>query len=296
MARRQPGGDRPAMTSSGGAGGSDIGPVVGPGFPDPHGATVSDIDDSMTATVNRERVLLVGGQRALVMQLAHPLVAAGVDQHSDFPARALERLRRTLDLSLAMIYGTPQEANEAAGAVRMVHERVAGVAEGTPYRASDPDLLVWVNATLVDTTLTVYEGFVRRLTADQRARYYVETVDAAELFGIPRDRIAPDLPSFRRYMRAMVDGGELRATEVGRRLVRDVLSPPLPLPLRLPTAVTTRLTVALLPEPVRSMFGLRVGRLDRVALAGAGAASRTLLPLVPRTIREFSRARSARQR
>ena len=284
------------MTSSGGAGGSDIGPVVEPGFPDPHGVTVSDIDDSMTATVNRERVLLVGGQRALVMQLAHPLVAAGVDQHSDFPARALERLRRTLDLSLAMIYGTPQEANEAAGAVRMVHERVAGVAEGTPYRASDPDLLVWVNATLVDTTLTVYEGFVRRLTADQRARYYVETVDAAELFGIPRDRIAPDLPSFRRYMRAMVDGGELRATEVGRRLVRDVLSPPLPLPLRLPTAVTTRLTVALLPEPVRSMFGLRVGRLDRVALAGAGAASRTLLPLVPRTIREFSRARSARQR
>ena len=64
----------------------------------------------MTARVNRERVLLVGGQRALVMQLAHPLVAAGVDQHSNFPARALDRLRRTLDLSLTMVYGSPEEA------------------------------------------------------------------------------------------------------------------------------------------------------------------------------------------
>src|ERR671924_876502 len=137
MARRQPGGDRPAMTSSGGAEGSDIGPVVGPGFPDPHGATVSDIDGSMTATVNRERVLLVGGQRALVMQLAHPLVAAGVDQHSDFPARALERLRRTLDLSLALIYGTPDQAEAAASGIRAVHERVTGTADGRPYSRSE---------------------------------------------------------------------------------------------------------------------------------------------------------------
>src|SRR5918999_4689379 len=175
MARRQPGGDRSAMTSSGGAGGSDIGPVVGPGFPDPHGATVSDIDDSMMATVNRERVLLVGGQRALVMQLAHPLVAAGVDQHSDFPARALERLRRTLDLSLTLIYGTPVEAEAAAAGIRSVHERVTGTAEGRSYAATDPALLLWVNATLVDTTLIVYERFVRRLSEGERRRYYLET-------------------------------------------------------------------------------------------------------------------------
>src|ERR687892_786741 len=186
MARRQPGGDRPAMTSSEGAGGSDIGPVVEPGFPDPHGVTVSDIDDSMTATVNRERVLLVGGQRALVMQLAHPLVAAGVAEHSDFPARPMERLRRTLDLSLPLIYGTDAEAEAASAGIRAVHERVTGSAAGRPYAANDPDLLLWVNATLVDTTLLVYERFVRPLPERDRRRYYLETVDAAELFGIPR--------------------------------------------------------------------------------------------------------------
>jgi uncharacterized protein (DUF2236 family) len=263
------------------------------GLPDPHSGTVPIIDDSMMAAVNRERVLLVGGQRALVMQLAHPLVAAGVDQHSDFPTRALNRLRRTLDLSLSMIYGTPEEASAAVGTVRAVHERVIGVTEGTPYQATDPRLLQWVNATLVDTTLAVYERFVRRLTPDQRARYYVESVDAAELFGIPRDLIAPDLRSFRGYMRGMLEGGELHPTAAGRRLVRDVLSPPVPLALRVPAAVSRRLTVALLPESVRTMFGLRASRLDRFTLASAATTSRTLLPLMPPVLRQFSRARSA---
>jgi uncharacterized protein (DUF2236 family) len=148
------------------------------------------------AEVNRERVLLVGGQRALIMQLAHPLVAAGVSDHSDFPSRAVERLRRTLDLSLALIYGTPVEAEAAAAGIRAVHDRVTGTADGRPYAASDPALLLWVNATLVDTTLLVYGRFVRGLSEVARRRYYLETVDTAELFGIPRDVIPPDLDAF----------------------------------------------------------------------------------------------------
>src|SRR5919106_409852 len=171
------------------------------------------------AEVNRERVLLVGGQRALIMQLAHPLVAAGVADHSDFPARALERLRRTLDLSLTLIYGTPVEAEAAAAGIRSVHERVTGTAEGRSYAATDPALLLWVNATLVDTTLIVYERFVRRLSEGERRRYYLETVDTAELFGIPRAVIPADLDAFRRYIDGMLDGPELRATPEGRRLV-----------------------------------------------------------------------------
>src|SRR5919106_5867291 len=100
------------------------------------------------AEVNRERVLLVGGQRALILQLAHPLVAAGVADHSDFPARAMERLRRTLDLSLATIYGTPEEAAAATARIRAVHDRVTGRAGDRSYAANDPPLLLWVNATL----------------------------------------------------------------------------------------------------------------------------------------------------
>lgn len=245
------------------------------------------------AEVNRERVLLVGGQRALVMQLAHPLVAAGVAEHSDFPARALDRLRRTLDLSLALIYGTEAEAEAASAGIRAVHDRVTGTAAGRSYVANDPDLLLWVNATLVDTTLLVYERFVRPLSERDRRRYYLETVDAAELFGIPRAVIPGDLEAFRAYMGWMLEGPELRATAEGRRLVADVLRPPLPLPLRLPTAAVRLITLPLLPERIRSMFGLRAGLRSRAALASASRASRLLLPLMPAAVRRFSAARAA---
>jgi uncharacterized protein (DUF2236 family) len=247
----------------------------------------------MTARVSRERVLLVGSQRALVMQLAHPLVAAGVDQHSDYPARAMDRLRRTMDLSLAMIYGSSEESRAAVDAVRSVHRRVSGLAEGVPYRASDPYLLQWVNATLIDTTMVVYDRFVRRLDEEERRRYYDETVVAAEAFGIPGVVIPPDLGAFRAYLRGMLDGSELRATDAGRRLVRDVLHPPLPVALRIPTALIRRLTVALLPQRIGRAFDLRAGPADRQILRAAAAASRTLLPAVPSVIRDFSRARAA---
>lgn len=249
--------------------------------------------DSTMAEVNRERVLLVGGQRALVMQLAHPLVAAGVAEHSDFPARALDRLRRTLDLSLALIYGTDAEAEAASAGIRAVHERVTGTAAGRPYAANDPHLLLWVNATLVDTTLLVYERFVRPLRERERERYYLETVDAAELFGIPRPVIPEDLDAFRAYMRGMLEGPDLRASPEGRRLVADVLRPPLPLPFRVPTAAIRLITLALLPERVRSMFGLRAGLRSRAALATASRASRLLLPVLPAAVRQFSAARAA---
>lgn len=244
------------------------------------------------ARVNRERVLLVGGQRALVMQLAHPSVAAGVAQHSDFPARALDRLRRTLDLSLAVIYGSPDEAREATEAIRAVHDRVTGIARGRPYRANDPELLLWVNATLIDTTLVVYQHFVRPLEERDRHRYYRETVDSAELFGIPRSVIPSDLDAFRVYLRSMLEGAELRATEEGHRLVADVLRPPLSLPLRPPTALIRQITLALLPDRIREMFDLRAGQLSRFALRAASRSMRLLLPWLPPAVRDFSRSRA----
>ncbi len=247
----------------------------------------------MMARVNRERVLLVGGQRALVMQLAHPAVAAGVAAHSDFPARAMSRLRRTLDLSLTLIYGGTEEAETAIEAIRAVHERVTGVSGGRRYRADDPDLLLWVNATLIDTTLLVYERFVRPLSTSDRRRYYRETMASAEAFGIPGDIIPPDLRAFRRYLRTMLEGPELRATSESRRLVRDVLCPPLPLPLRPPTAVVRQITLPLLPERIRDLFHLRAGVVSHAALRLASRTSRLALPLMPSFLREFSAARRA---
>jgi uncharacterized protein (DUF2236 family) len=91
----------------------------------------------------------------------------------------------------------------------------------------------------------------------------------------------------------MLDGDELRATAESRRLVRDVLRPPLPLPLKPPTAVVRQITLALLPRRIRDLFGLRASRAARATLAASSAASRATLPWVPPVVREFARARAA---
>lgn len=241
--------------------------------------------------IHRERVLLVGGQRALVLQLAHPMVAAGVADHSDFPRRALERLSRTLDLTLATVFGSPTEAEEAIVSIRRTHERVHGARAGRSYRATDPRLLLWVNATLIDSTLVVYERFVRRLSDEARDRYYEETRGLGPLYGIPDDVMPPDLSSFRDYVRDMVEGDELQPTAESRRLVRQVLRPPLPLWWRVPTEAVRLVTLALLPERIKEMFGLRAGPAARLALEGWSTASRALLPMFPGRLRYFPIAR-----
>jgi uncharacterized protein (DUF2236 family) len=241
--------------------------------------------------IHRERVLLVGGQRALVLQLAHPMVAAGVADHSDFPRKALERLRRTLDLTLATVFGTPEEMDAAVASIRRVHERVSGSRAGRPYRATDPRLLLWVNATLIDTTLAVYERFVRPLSEEERRRYYEEAKPFGPLYGIPDELAPPDLEAFDQYQREMLEGDELQPTAEGRRLVAAVLRPPLPLWWRGPTEVVRLVTLALLPERIRELFGLRAGRATRLALAASAAGSRLVLPVLPRRLRDFEMAR-----
>jgi uncharacterized protein (DUF2236 family) len=249
------------------------------------------MDTPTMRRIHRERVLLVGGQRALVLQLAHPMVAAGVADHSDFPQRALERLRRTLDLTLATVFGSTAEADEAIASIRRMHERVRGARAGRSYRATDPSLLLWVNATLVDTTLLVYERFVRRLAEGERERYYEETKGLGPLYGIPGEATPPDLASFNGYMKTMIEGDELRATEESRRLVQAVLRPPLPFRWRIPTEAVRLVTLALLPERIREMFGLHARMAARGTLAGSSTVSRTLLPFFPERVRVFPIAR-----
>ncbi len=246
--------------------------------------------------IHRERVLLVGGGRALIMQLAHPAVAGGAAEHSEFVERGLARLRRTLDLSMAIVYGTPEQAETAVARIRSVHDRVAGTVDGEPYEANDPRLLMWVHATLIDSALLVYERFVRPLPGPLKRRYYEETKRSARLMGIAPEIVPQDLDAFEAYVRGMVDGGELRATEDGRRLTAGVLRPPLPMVLRPGAEGVRLLTLALLPDRIREMFGLRAGRLSRAALTLAAGGSRLILPVLPRGVRAFSGSRVARGR
>src|SRR6266403_3392294 len=127
-------------------------------------------EDSITRRVNRENILLLGGGRALLMQLAHPKVAAGVDDHSDFRTHPVRRLRRTIRMTMAIVFGDRETALAAARAVNGVHARV----RGDDYQALDPQLLLWVHATLVDSALATYATFVQPLAESERDEFYQE--------------------------------------------------------------------------------------------------------------------------
>ncbi|TMG31795.1 MAG: DUF2236 domain-containing protein [Chloroflexi bacterium] len=212
-------------------------------------------DDSVTRRVNRENILLLGGGRALLMQLAHPKVAAAVDDHSDFRSQPIRRLRRTVRMTMAIVFGDRETALAAARAVNHAHGRVRG--EG--YRALDPDLLRWVHATLVDSALVTYETFVKALSAHEREDFFQESKLLGEILGVPREHFSDTYREFTDYVRTMVSDGPVRVEAQAMDLARLVTRPRLrlvPGPTMVPFEVVT---AGLLPPALREQYRLPWG-------------------------------------
>jgi uncharacterized protein (DUF2236 family) len=247
--------------------------------------------DSVTWRINQEPVLLLGGGRALLMQLAHPGVAAGVADHSDFRQRPVDRLLRTLELTLALTFGTRTEALAAARQINAVHQRV----RGDGYSASDPRLLLWVHATLIDSALVTYEAFVRPLAAADREAYYQEAKLTGGLLGLANSRYPGSLPEFEAYLDAMLEGDELRVDGRARELAQAVLRPlrRVPPPAFRPLETVT---AGLLPPRLRADYGLRWGRLERLGFGAVRAGLPPVIRLLPRRFRQVPPARRARRR
>jgi uncharacterized protein (DUF2236 family) len=237
-------------------------------------------EDSITRRVNRENVLFLGGGRALLMQLAHPKVAAGVDEHSDFRAHPLRRLRRTILMTMAIVFGDRETALAAARGVNQVHARV----KGRDYRALDPDLLLWVHATLMDTSLVTYETFVKPLLPHEREDFYQEFKLLGELLGIPRDRFPATLRDFDAYLNDMLESG-VRIDQRALGLSKLVLRPPtrlLPGPAMIPMEV---ITAGLLPPILRDQYGLTWGAGQQRAYRFAVRTLPHLVALTPPVFR-----------
>ena len=215
------------------------------------------------------------------MQLAHPLVARGVAEHSDFSADPFKRLQRTLDATYTMVFGTRAQAEAAASRVNAVHDRVTGPG----YHARDPELLLWVHATLVDTALRTHGRFLGPLSDAEAEQYYQESTVLAELLGVPRSAQPSDLTAFRAYVRGMV--GSLEVGQEARRLAQEVLHPPVPIVVAPLASLTRQLTVGLLPRPLRAGYGFTWDAGREAALTAAPLAARALLPLVPGRLRRM---------
>jgi uncharacterized protein (DUF2236 family) len=233
--------------------------------------------DSAIRHVHRVGVLILGGGRALLMQIAHPAVAKGVSEHSSYQSDRIARLLRTLRSTLAVVYGTRAQAEAAAEGINRLHKHVNG--EG--YDALDPDLLVWVLATLIDTTFEMHAHFVAPVPADEAARYYEDICVIGAMLGIPERRMPPDLASLRRYVEEM--STSLNVSDTAVAICRDLVAP---LPQMGPSLWLMRhLTAGLLHPPLREGFGLSWGRGRQAQLVALQWSCRNVLRHMPLAVR-----------
>jgi uncharacterized protein (DUF2236 family) len=259
--------------------------------------------DSVTWRVNREGVLLLGGGAAIIMQVAHPLVGAGVAQHSNYREDPWGRLYRTLDLTTSIVFGSEARAHEASERLRAVHTRVHGLTKedggrypaGTKYSANDPRLGMWVHATLVDTSMQVYTAYVGSLSHAEKLRYYEEQKRLGAMFGVPIERQPETLAEFYEYFERMVEEG-LAVTSALEDVVDATMRPNLPFVARPLVEALNLATISLLPTRLRDELGLELGPNRRRLVRASRAMIRAALPVLPRLLREFPPARSADRR
>lgn len=231
----------------------------------------------------------LGGGPAVLLQVAHPLVAAGVVRHSDYRHDLWRRLARTLRALYLIAYGTKAEADQAGETVQAVHAHVHGETQtrlgpfppGTRYSASDPELMLWVHATLVQASLAAYERFVQALTPEEQERYYQEMALVARIFGTPASVIPRSLVEFRDYFTAQIASATITVTAPAEEVAAVVLEAPLPAPLRLLVPAHRLATAGLLPPRLRHEYGLRWTPLHDLALPLAARSVRlTTTPIL----------------
>jgi uncharacterized protein (DUF2236 family) len=256
--------------------------------------------DSEAWQLNREAMLLLGaGPRALLLQIAHPAVAAGVNDHSDFRADPWRRLRGTLRSYLAIVYGSATTARDEIRRLNTLHRGIVGPG----YAARDPALSLWVHATLIESTLAVSDAWLEPLDRTRRATYYAETRPIGRAFGVPEALLPADLDAFETYWDAMLDpAGPVRVGPLARDLARVILRPPLPgalARLPVPTALydwTLWPSVGLLPPTVREAYGLPWDARHRLVSGWLVAGWRAWRPLLPVGFRQMPQALAADRR
>lgn len=209
--------------------------------------------ETITWQLYREQLPLTGGVRALLLQVAHPAVADGVARYSQFKSDPFGRGYRTFR-AMAMIYfGSKTQAEQTAKRLWRMHGAIQGEAPKA-YTANDPELLLWVLATLVQTTLEVFSRMpLADLPPDWKTRFYEESKVAAKLLGIPAEVYPTDLPAFGHYFDAMLQGEILGSSPICREVAQSIVQHP-----KVPNKLANLLATGWLPEPLCARLGILV--------------------------------------
>jgi uncharacterized protein (DUF2236 family) len=246
---------------------------------------------SLTWQVSREGAIFLGAGRALLLQLAHPWVAAAVFEHSRTFADPIGRFHRTFEIVFTMVFGTLDQAFAAARSLHRRHMAIGGrlpedagaFTAGSFYRANDKEALSWVHATLIDSAVTAHDLVLPPLSAEERERHYSESRLFAGLFGIPRESLPSDRQDFARYLDTMSSSAILTVSPQARTIARQIfegagtwLSVP---------QWYQGLTVHLLPPRLRTEFGFRYAEDDRLAAERTIRRLRRVYRLLPSRLR-----------
>ncbi len=251
---------------------------------------------SVTWRVVRDPMLLLSGGRALLLQVAHPLVAQGVVDHSQFEAEPFGRLLGTVRWVMEVVFGTTAEARRACERLSQIHATVRGVlqpenatteiAAAAPYDALDPQLGLWVHATLVDSMLLGYETLVKPLPRPDADRFVEEWNVVGELLSLPRTCLWATAAALRAYLEERMASGMVAPVAASRRAARTVLHPPFPWPGLEPASQALGfMSAGFLPASVRRDYDIAWSALQVRYFRDLCRLSRRLHPYLPRRLR-----------
>ena len=242
--------------------------------------------------------MVAGWGRAILLQLAHPAVAAGVHHHSSFRGSLLSSFRRfhsTVGAMLSLTFGDTEQMITAAARINSIHDRVRGRigdgAAGDAYSAHDPDLQRWVHATLLESIPLIYERLVGPLTLRDRDRYCSEAAIMEPLLGMPAGWLPRDSAQLDTYMGEMLASGSIVVTDTSRSLARSLLYPPQWYAVWPVFRAMQLLTIGSLPPSIRQAYGFEWRARDVRAFARWTALLRTSLRLLPPFAREWPMAK-----
>lgn len=224
--------------------------------------------------INRERVVLLGGAAASVLQVAHPVVARGVAHHSSFRKDSAGRLARTLDAVYAVAFGPMEDVHRVASGVARAHAAV----RGDGYSAFDPEAQKWVMATLIMGSASMYERYVGPLARPELDRLLAESERFGGVFGLPPGSLPKCWPDFLGYWQDMLHGPVLGSDPLCGEVAAAVLKPETPRILRMMSPILTLLAIEDMPPALTARLGLpdprKAAKLTRVL--------RAILPVVVR--------------
>jgi len=280
-------------------------------------------EPTIAERINAERVVLAGWSRAILLQLAHPLVAQGVADHSSFSRAhanadrlsrrsreakagtllsAAARLHHTVQAMRHLTFGDAPQARAALEGILAIHRRVNGTLvdavgpypAGTPYSAEDPALVLWVHATLLDSLPLVFDALVRPITDDERDAWCRESAPVARALGAGDD-VPETWAEAQAYMSGMLTSGRIVVSHAARDLAADVLAPRYSAVVAPWRAMNRVVTVGLLPPGVRTQYGFHWSASDEVKLARTLRGLRAMRRMTPDTIALWPDARRARR-